>query len=169
MRLSDVRELIFRHPKDEVVEAKPVLKADLITLKGERFSVEELRYMGQERFEFTQSRNRRRPIPMHKIEIIDFAEIGSGEEKRPVTISLWSGKVLQGVVDVSMVRLPGETDRVYFNRRNASFTGRGPKAPFTIGMQDLRQIRFRKAEEEEVAEEIPEEGGGTAASKGGEQ
>jgi|GEM_PF-598407 len=157
MRLSDVREVIFRHPQDEVFKADPVFKADLITLKGERFTISELHYMGKARFEFNENGNRFRPIAMHKIEKIDFAEVGSGEEKRPVTLTLWSGRVLQGTLNISLVRLPGETDRVYNNRRNAAFTGRTERGPFHIGAQDLRQIRFRKVEEEVTEEEVTEE------------
>ena len=156
MRLSDVREVIFRHPKDEVFKADPVLKADFITLRGERFVVSEMRYMGKLRFEFNENGNRFRPMAMHKIDKIDFAEVGSGEENRPVTLTLWSGRVLQGTVNISLVRLPGETDRVYNNRRNAAFTGRTEKGPFAIGVQDLRQIRFKKVEEEE-ADEVEQE------------
>ena len=113
--------------------------------------------MGKARFEFNENGNRFRPIAMHKIEKIDFAEVGSGEEKRPVTLTLWSGRVLQGTLNISLVRLPGETDRVYNNRRNAAFTGRTERGPFHIGAQDLRQIRFRKVEEEVIEEEVGEE------------
>ena len=152
IRLNDVREVIFRHPAGSEPPAEPLLKATVINTKGQRFEVEHLRYLGNDRFKFKKGRNQR-PIDMYKIAKIDFIETESRQEQRPVTVELWSGMTLQGTVDVSTVRLPGETDKAYFTRQETVFTGRFNGGMFAIGMGVLRQIRFYEEIEEEADHE----------------
>ena len=108
-----------------------------------------------------------RSLSINKIEKIDFFASQSSEEKRPVTIALQTGKILQGTVAISHVRLPGETDRNYYTRLNEVFTGTTQRGDFSIGLQDVKQIRFRPEEDENISatepkktdqKEAPEEG-----------
>ena len=82
-------------------------------------------------------------------------------------IALRSGRILQGTVAISHVRLPGETDRNYYTRLNEVFTGVSKRGYFAIGLQDVKQIRFRLEENGNVTDtepkntgqkELPEEG-----------
>ena len=68
-----------------------------------------------------------------------------------------------GTVEVSLVRLSGETDKSYFERVNRAFTGVVGSSPFAIGMHDIKHIRFRKDSDEESAEDGAD---GTADSAG---
>ncbi|NKB69606.1 MAG: hypothetical protein GKR89_21255 [Candidatus Latescibacteria bacterium] len=166
IRLNDVREVIFRHPEGSEAPREHLLKATIINTKGESFEVEHLRYFGNTRFKLKQ-RRLQRPIDMYKVAKIDFIETESREEQRPVTVELWSGKTLQGTVNVSTVRLPGETDKAYYTRQETVFTGRFNGGMFAIGMDVLRQIRFHQEKEEEKVEEeqIENSGGDTTATQ----
>ena len=73
--------------------------------------------------------------------------VAPGEE---VTLSAWTVKT-QGTVDISHVRLPGETDRSYYTRLNEVFTGASASGRFSIGLQDVKQIRFRPEENENIS------------------
>ena len=166
MRLNEVREVKIRHPPGEPLVQEKRFKAVIVTVKGERFEVSNLRYLGKPKFYFKQGRMGR-SIPIHKIEKIDFFASQSSEEKRPVTIALQTGKILQGTVAISHVRLPGETDRNYYTRLNEVFTGTSPRGYFAIGLQDVKQIRFRLEGDENISatepkntdqKEVPEEG-----------
>ena len=147
LRLNEVREVIIRHPVGSLLPPDESLKATLITVKGKRFEVSELRFQGKTRFDFTQGRMRR-SLSMSKIDKIDFIDSGGTAEKRPVTISLRMGKTLQGTVGISAVRLPGETDRNYYTRLNEVFTGDSKVGSFAIGLQDVKHIRFRRNTED---------------------
>ncbi len=147
MRLNEVREVIIRHPAGSLPIPDAPLKATLITMKGKRFEVSQLRFLGKTRFDFTQGRMRR-SLPMSKIEKIDFIDSGGAEEQRPVTIVLRKGKTLQGTVGISTVRLPGETDRNYYARLNEVFTGDSKVGSFAIGLRDVKHIRFRRDAED---------------------
>ena len=141
MRLNEVREVKFRHSR---AVAKPeFLNVVLVTGDGRRFELEKLRYLGRRSLIFVQG-GVRRSIAMDKIDRIDFAVSRALEEQRPVTIRLRSGVTLQGTVDISMVRLPGETDKNYYTRRNEVFTGTTKKiGAFAIGLQEVKHIRFQ--------------------------
>ena len=163
MRLNDVREVIIHHPPGDKPAEEAPLKAALITLDGKRFEVSQLRYLGRTRFAFNQGRLRR-SVEMRKIARIDFVESGGPEEVRPVTITLWSEKSLQGTVDISMVRLPGETDKAFAARLKAAFIGDSGTGPFSIGLQDVKQIRFYQKDRDAEAASPP--GGETGTEKG---
>ena len=150
MRLNEVREVKIRHPPGAPIVREKRFKAVIVSLKGERFEVSNLRYLGKPKFYFKQGRMSR-SLPISKIEKIDFDASQSSEEKRPVTIALRSGKVMQGTVDISHVRLPGETDRSYYTRLNEVFTGASASGRFSIGLQDVKQIRFRPEENENIS------------------
>ena len=143
MRLNEVREVKFRHAS-RVVARQESLNVVLVTGKGKRFDLEELRYLGRRSLAFVQN-GVRRSIAMDKIDRINFAVSQALEEQRPVTIKLRSGIMLQGTVDISMVRLPGETDKNYYTRQNEVFTGTSKTiGAFAIGLQEVKQIRFQR-------------------------
>ncbi|MBI2506276.1 MAG: hypothetical protein HYW07_23930 [Candidatus Latescibacteria bacterium] len=147
--LSDVREVILLHPASLAPAKEPKLKATVVDLEGRRFEVHQLRYRGQLRLDFTQGR-KQRSIDLAKISRIEFTEERDpGTEFRPIILTFWSGKTLQGTVDASTVRLGGETDRIYQLRVGAAFTGELASGPFAIGLQDLKLVRFYPEEEEE--------------------
>lgn len=153
--LSDVREVIMRHPEGQAPAKEPRLKATIIDLKGKRFEVSNLRYRGQLRMEFAQGR-KSRTVELGKLAKIDFTdENNPGMEFRPVILTFWSGKSIQGTVDAGTVRLGGETDRIYETRVGAAFTGDTPEGGFAIGLHELKLVRFYKEEEE--AGETPEQ------------
>ena len=149
MRLNDVREVIIHHAGGEAPAAQDSLKAAIITAQGQRFDVAHLRYEGTTRFTFSQGR-KRRPVRLEKIARLDFADDETSEAQRPVTITLWSGKTLQGTVDISTSRLPGETDRAFHTRRAAVFTGEGKSGSFAIGLRQVKHVRFEAKEEGDV-------------------
>ena len=149
--VSDVSEVIMRHPESLEVAKEEVLRATLITVEGQRFEIDHLRYRGQLRINYNIGR-KRRFANLTKVAKIDFAEGSASEEMRPVTIVYWSGKTLQGSVDASTVRLSGETDRNYYERVNAAITGRTKAGAFAIGFHAIKQIRFHPPDEEEVQE-----------------
>ena len=152
IRVGDVREIILRHPEGEEATGEVVLKATVVTVNGKVFEVDHLRYRGDLRMDYRIGR-KRRFADLSKVARIDFAEGGAGDELRPVTIVYWSGKKVQAVVDVSTVRLPGENDRNYYERIHAAFTGRTKTGAFSIGLHEIKQIRFHRAGEEEKAAE----------------
>ena len=149
---SDVREVILRHPVGENPPADNVLKATIITLEGKRFEVENLRFRGKQRLDFFRGRNKRF-IPLTKVARIDFQDGATGVEFRPITATYWTGKTVMGVVEASIVRLSGETDKSYFERVNRAFTGRMGSGPFAIGMHAIKQIRFQEDKPEEIVED----------------
>ena len=151
---SDVREVILRHPLGEEPPKDRVLKATIITLEGKRYEVENLRFRGKQRLDFYRGRNKRF-IPLAKVERIDFQDGAAGDEFRPITATYWTGKTVMGVVEASIVRLSGETDKSYFERVNQALTGRMDSGTFAIGMHAIKQIRFRDDEPEEVVDDSP--------------
>jgi len=162
--VSDVREVIMRHPESQEPPKELVLKATVITEGGQRFEVENLRYRNQTRLDYRIGR-RQRFANLEKVARIDFAEGSSSEEFRPITINYWSGKTVQGTVDASTVRLSGETDKSYFERVNAALTGRTRAGAFSIGLHVIKQIRFHPPEEEAEEEAGEEEGASDEAGK----
>lgn len=144
--VSEVREVILRHPESEPPPAARVLKATVVAVDGKRFELEDVRFRGGERFEYNLGR-KPRFVDLAKVSVIDFDDVGPGVEERPVTILLWSGRTIQGTVDASTVRLGGENDRNYYERINAAFTGRGGSGAFGIGAHAVKQVRFHAVEE----------------------
>ena len=153
--VSDVSEVIMRHSKQLKAAKEEVLRATLITTEGQRFEIDHLRYRGQLRMDYNIGR-KRRFAGLMKVARIDFAEGSASEEMRPITIAYWSGKTVQGSVDVSSVRLSGETDRNYYERVSAAFTGRTKAGAFSIGFHAIKQIRFHPPDEGEESEEAEE-------------
>ena len=149
---SDVREVILRHPVGEKPPEDKVLKATVITVEGKRFEVANLRFRGKQRLDFFKGR-KKRFIPLTKVARIDFQGGASGEEFRPITATYWTGKIVMGMVEASIVRLSGETDKSYFERVHRAFTGRMGSGPFAIGMHAIKQIRFQEDKPEEIVED----------------
>ena len=147
---SDVREVVLRHPAGEKPPVDKIIKSTVITVEGRRFEVEDLRFRGKQRLDYFRGRNKRF-IPLTKVERIDFEDGGAGDEFRTITATYWTGKTVMGTVDVSIVRLSGETDKSYFERVNQAFTGRMDSGPFAIGLHFIKQIRIH-AEKEETGE-----------------
>jgi len=58
-----------------------------------------------------------------------------------------------GTVDAGIVRLSGETDKSFYDRVNAALTGRTSAGPFSMGMHDIKQIRFKRPENKANGEE----------------
>ena len=152
---SDVREVILRHPSGEKPPVEQVLKATVITVEGQRFEVQDLRFRGKQRLDFFKGRNKRF-IPLTKVERIDFEDGGMGDEFRLITSTYWSGKTVMGTVEASTVRFSGETDRSYIERVNQAFTGSVGAGPFAIGMHRVKHIRFRDSSDEETSEQAIE-------------
>jgi hypothetical protein len=145
--LGEVREIILHYPEGSVPAAPAVLKATVVDLEGRRLEVANLRYRTTTRMDYSQG-PKQRSVDLSKVERIEFADDPSaGGELRQGTFFLWSGKTVQGMVDASIVRLAGETDRMYWDRVNAAFTGNTAVGPFTIGLHRLKLIRFHKGEE----------------------
>jgi hypothetical protein len=157
--VSDVSEVIMDDTAASADQAETVLKAVVITTEGKRLDVTGLRCRGQRRLTYDQG-NRRRFVDLAKVELIDFAEGSASVEQRPVTITYWSGKRVQGTVDASRVRLSGETDRAFFERAHAAWTGRGQVGSFAMGMHAIKQIRFSAPEAEETPEQEPQDTSG---------
>ncbi len=151
--LNDVREVILRHPEGEAQPVDLVLKATVITLDGKRFEVEALNFRGKERLDFFRGRNKRF-IRLDKVERIDFDDSGAAEEFRPITATYWNGRTVMGTVDASIVRLSGETDKSYYERVNTAFTGKVGSGRFSIGMHQIKQIRFSRPPVEESGVEV---------------
>ena len=164
---SDVQEIVLRHPVGEEPPAETILKATIITTNGRRFEVEDLRYRGKQRLDFFKGRNKRF-IPLDKVARIDFEDSGTGDEFRPITATYWSGKTVMGMVEASLVRLSGETDKSYFERVNRAFTGVMDSRPFAIGMHDVKHIRFRKDSDEESAEDRADSTGDSVGEGAGD-
>lgn len=151
--LSDVAQVILRHTG--AVSPEHVLRATVIDMEGRRFEVSGLRYRGKTRFGYSQGQARRAK-EMAKIEALEFGDAGSWES-RPVIITFWSGKKVQGTVDVSTARLSGETDRMFENRLQFAFTGDTKTGPFSIGLRSAKLVRFHKEEPDAVdAKQSPE-------------
>ena len=146
--IRDVREIIMRHPESLPPAVEIRLKATLITIDGKMFEVEDLQYRDKMRMDYNIG-SRRRFANLVKVAKIDLAEGGPADEIRPVTITYWSGKTVQGTVDAGTVRLPGETDKSFYKRVNEGFTGRVEGGGFSIGLHLVKQVRFRPADEEQ--------------------
>ena len=154
--LGHVREIIMRHPASLAPAKETILKAMVIAVDGKLFEVRDLKFRGKLRMDYSIG-PKRRFADLEKVSRIEFAEGGFSQEQRPVTITYWSGKVAQGTVDVSTVRMAGETDKSFYERVNAAITGKVDAGAFSIGMHQLKQIRFHPADEDEEQDESGED------------
>lgn len=142
MRLSEVSEILLKHDDASGPPVDLTIRATIINLRGQRFEVEDLRCRGGSTFNFARGRLRRFE-DLGKIAKIEFEDTGSGRELRAVTVTLHSGKKVQGQTDASTVRLAGETDGMYARRVGAALTGRTGVGPFAMGMHEVKLIIFR--------------------------
>jgi len=143
IRLTEVGDIIFRH--QQPAEQNVPMNATVITESGERFEVTNLRYRGNKKFEYSQGL-KSRSKDMARISRLDFSEAAAGVESRTVTITFRSGRTVQGTVDASIVRLAGETDRIYAERVGSAFTGHSHTLPFAIGLSEVKLVRFDERE-----------------------
>jgi hypothetical protein len=145
--LSDVRDVLFLHDADEPLVPDEVA-GSIIDTRGRRFDVSDIRYRGDEAFRFQQGRKRRR-VALRHLSRLEFGD-SPGGEMRPVKLTYRTGKVVQGEVDASTVRLAGEGDHVYRTRVDSAFTGISPTgAAFGIGLKRVMLVLIEHATEEE--------------------
>lgn len=142
--LSDVQEVILHHPEGEVVAAEAALKATIVDMRGRRYDVMDLRYRGEDAFQYTQGRKKRR-VELRHVDRLQFGD-SAGGEVRPVTITYRNGKVIQGEVDASTVRLAGEVDHIYYARVDSAFTGRQASGVYAIGLQNVKLVLLHAEE-----------------------
>lgn len=155
-RMSEISEVLLKHDAASGPPADLTLRATIINARGQRFEVEDLRFRGGSTFNFSRGRLKRF-VDFGKIAKIEFGDTGSGRELRPVTVTLQSGKVVQGQADASTVRLAGETHGMYARRVGAALTGRTASGPFAMGMHEVKLIilRTNSAENGEADEDPP--------------
>ena len=159
--LSDVRDILFLHDEDEPLVPDEV-SGSIIDQRGRRFAVSDIRYRGDEAFRFQQGRKRTR-VALRHLSRLEFGD-SPGGEMRPVKLTYRTGKVIQGEVDASTVRLAGEGDHVYRTRVDSAFTGISPAgAAFGIGLKTVMLVLIDHATEEET--EADESAAGGAATK----
>ena len=142
LRFHDVREIIFQHPESSLVELS--LSATVVDEQGRLFEVGDLNFRETTALQLNQG-STRRSLGLSEIAKIAFAEASSGLEQRPITVTLWSGKTIQGTVDASTARYSGETDRMFERRVGSAFTGKTATGQFAIGMHDVRLLMFKPA------------------------
>ncbi len=136
--LSDVQEVLFVH-SDDVPIVPDTVNGSIIDDRGKRFTVSDIRYRSDEAFRFRQGRKKRRVALRHVVRL-EFGD-SPGGEIRPVTITYKTGKVVQGEVDASTVRLSGEVDHVYRSRIDSAFTGiRSSGGSFGIGLNRVKLV-----------------------------
>jgi hypothetical protein len=152
--LTDVQEILLEHDADEPLIPDAV-NGSIIDDRGRRFIVSDIRYRGDESFRYQQGRKKRR-VALRHVSRLEFGDAIGGEIK-PVTITYKTGRIIQGEVDASTVRLPGEVDHVYFTRVDSAFTGQRPGGSlFGIGLQDVELILFDDPDEEDDEEDDDE-------------
>jgi hypothetical protein len=153
LSLDDVREVRFRHSAGgPVPDESPVLKASVVTTHGGLFEVTDLRMSEKQVLRYMRNR-RKMTLKLEKVDKIQFAEYSTGQEQRPVTITLWSGKMLHGSVDATVARYSGETDQQYARRVGAAVTGKLAAGFFSAGMHEIKLVRFHPAVEEDTADQ----------------
>ena len=151
--LDDVKEVRFRHTTEAPPEA-PELKAMLVTTEGSLFEVADLRVMEKRVLKYSRGK-RSLSLDLSKVDRIQFNEYSIGQEQRPITITLWGGKQIHGMVEAAVARYSGETDRQYARRVGAAVTARTATGSVSLGMHEVKLIRFHPPESAE------ETGGGT--------
>lgn len=145
--LSDIREVIFEHDEDAPIIPDQV-NGSIVDERGKRFVVTDIRYRGDDAFRFSQGRKKRR-VALRHVSRLEFGD-SPGGEMRPVKITYHTGRIVQGEVDASTVRLPGEVDHVYRTRVDSSFTGqRTAGRPYGIGLDRVKLVLFDEHEKDE--------------------
>ena len=156
LALDDVREVRFQHPEgDPIPGESPALNAAVVPTHGDLYEVTDLRVGDKQMLRYQRGR-RKMTVKLAKADRIQFAEYTSGQEQRPVTITLWSGKTLHGAVDATVARYTGETDKQYARRTGAAVTGKLAVGLFRAGMHEIKLIRFHPVVEEEGEKEQAE-------------
>jgi hypothetical protein len=140
-RAGQVREIIFRHADGQTVVPEAVLKATVITEDGRRFDLTGLRCRGTERLDYRVG-GRDRFAELAKVAAIEFEPGHQEAEWRPAMLTLRSGRRTLVEVEASVVRLAGETDKAYFERVNGAITGTTSIGPVSLGVRDIKQMRF---------------------------
>jgi hypothetical protein len=165
MPLSDVQEVIFQHSED--LEIIPdAVGGSIVDVRGKRFAVSNIQYRGDDAFRFMQGRKKRR-VALRHVSRMEFGD-SPGGEMRPVTITYRTGKIVQGSVDASSVRLSGEVDHVYRTRTDSSFTGTSASGrPFGIGLKMVKLVFLDHPSEEEEEEEATTGESDSSAVEGG--
>lgn len=161
--LRDVQDVLFEH-SDDVPIIPDAVSGSIVDERGKRFVVSDIRYRGDEAFRFTQGRKKRR-VALRHVERLEFGEAPGGEV-RPVTITYKTGKIVQGEVDASIVRLPGEVDHVYNTRVDSAFTGvRASGSMYGVGLQHVKLVLIdapaAEADSTEAADAVPETNDGS--------
>ena len=163
LQLGDLREVILHHAESSKPMAPKVLCATLVDEEGKMFEVENLNFREMTDLVFRQGRKRRN-IDMSKVAKIAFAEASSGQEFRPITVTLWSGESIQGNMEAGRARFSGETDRMFHRRIGSAFTGNTASGAFAIGLHNVRLIMLKPAPEAGVEADAPSGVGGSADS-----
>lgn len=138
--LSDIQEVLLEHPEDAPIIPDAV-GGSIVDGRGKRFTVSDIRYRGNDAFRFSQGRKKRR-VALRHVSRLEFGD-SPGGEVRPVKITYRTGRIVQGQVDASTVRLPGEVDHVYRTRIDSAFTGkRSVGRLFGIGLDRVKLVLF---------------------------
>ena len=156
LSLDDVKEVRFRHVAG-APSGPAKLKAALVTTEGSLFEVTDLRVMEKPVLKYARGR-KSLILDLSKVERIQFAEYSIGQEERPITITMWGGKQVHGTVDATVARYSGETDRQYARRVGAAVTARTATGSVSLGMHEIKLIRFHPPESEKEAGDKAEGG-----------
>ena len=149
--LSDVRDVFFVHDENEPIVPDAVT-GSIVDERGRRFAVSDIRYRGDEAFRFQQGRKKRR-VALRHVSRLEFGD-SPGGEMRPVKITYRTGRVVQGEVDASTVRMAGEGDHVYRTRVDSAFTGISPSGvAYGIGLKTVMLVLIDHETDEEVSDE----------------
>lgn len=149
--LSDVRDVFFVHDENEPIVPDAVT-GSIVDERGRRFAVGDIRYRGDEAFRFQQGRKKRR-VALRHVSRLEFGD-SPGGEMRPVKITYRTGRVVQGEVDASTVRMAGEGDHVYRTRVDSAFTGISPSGvAYGIGLKTVMLVLIDHETDEEASDE----------------
>lgn len=149
--LSDVRDVFFVHDENEPIVPDAVT-GSIVDERGRRFAVSDIRYRGDEAFRFQQGRKKRR-VALRHVSRLEFGD-SPGGEMRPVKITYRTGRVVQGEVDASTVRMAGEGDHVYRTRVDSAFTGISPSGvAYGIGLKTVMLVLIDHETDEEASDE----------------
>ena len=149
--LSDVRDVFFVHDENEPIVPDAVT-GSIVDERGRRFAVSDIRHRGDEAFRFQQGRKKRR-VALRHVSRLEFGD-SPGGEMRPVKITYRTGRVVQGEVDASTVRMAGEGDHVYRTRVDSAFTGISPSGvTYGIGLKTVMLVLIDHETDEEVSDE----------------
>ncbi|MFP6592527.1 MAG: hypothetical protein VCE12_18610 [Candidatus Latescibacterota bacterium] len=149
--LSDVRDVFFVHDENEPIVPDAVT-GSIVDERGRRFAVSDIRYRGDEVFRFQQGRKKRR-VALRHVSRLEFGD-SPGGEMRPVKITYRTGRVVQGEVDASTVRMAGEGDHVYRTRVDSAFTGISPSGvAYGLGLKTVMLVLIDHETDEEASDE----------------